>query len=277
MAETTQANSNIDSNARGRYRKPRGGAKRQRGGRGSAPRGRPQKGNDRPTHFISVPLDHIKAFTSQISNLTDELLAVSPPITGLDSSIVISPARLHLTLGVMNLAPDEDQSEGHKSSRAQGPSTGNETPPPDWSEPPKTISQAVGLLQSLKPEIEEILSNQPLQLNLDELTVMRRSEEGNADVMYIGPAAGVVRTEEHSQSLHCTILNTSHRKPPSRNGGQRVPFSMAQIEEAIARNPQVTGTLLTGSAPLAVRELNICRMGSYDPRGRYVRVGGIEW
>lgn len=294
-----EAAAHAGSSARGSFRGRRGGARRPWRGRGGASHESPKKNFERPTHFVSVPLDHIQGFTSQVAQFTDTLLAVSPPITGLDPSIVISPARLHLTIGVMALTDDERQSEERPNDSFQNPNASGQVSQPPL-EPPKTASQALDLLQSLKSEIQTMLNNEPLQLNLDELAVMRRSEEGEADVMYIGPTPAVVRTEAHSQSvkvlesiyrrfreegfvtdtrplkLHCTVLNTSHRKPANRRSG-RVPFSMSQIEEAVAQNPHMTGTLLSSSVPLTARELNICRMGSWDRLGRYVRVGGIKW
>ncbi|EIM84322.1 uncharacterized protein STEHIDRAFT_159005 [Stereum hirsutum FP-91666 SS1] len=59
-----------------------------------------------PTHFISLPIGHHEALRASISNFTSALLQSTPPITGFDKSIVISPRRLHLTLGVMSLAED---------------------------------------------------------------------------------------------------------------------------------------------------------------------------
>lgn len=295
-----EAAAHAGSVARGSFRGRGGRARRPWRGRGGAPHESPKKSYERPTHFVSVPLDQIQGFTSQVANLTDALLAVSPQITGLDSSIVISPARLHLTIGVMALIEDGHQPEGRPSSSAPNPSTSEQGSQVTPLQPPKTVSQAVDLLQSLKPEIQTMMGSEPLRLNLDELAVMRRSDEGEADVMFLGPATGTLRTEAHSQSvhvletihrrfreegfvtdtrplkLHCTILNTSHRRSANRRSG-RVPFSMSQIEEAISQNPRMTGTLLSSTEPLAVQELNICRMGSWDRLGRYVRVGSIEW
>ncbi|KAJ1304234.1 hypothetical protein OPQ81_005398 [Rhizoctonia solani] len=273
---------------------PLGGSRGWRGNRGGSRRpwrdaqSKSAQARERPTHFISVPLDHLSQFTSQISHFTNSLLTVSPPITGLDRSIVISPSRLHLTLGVMSLATEDRPVDSSKQTEID-------------KTPQKSITDALALLRSLKPEIESALQGQPLQLCLNEFAVMRRSPAGEADVMYIGPAAAGAKTEEHIRSvkiletitrrftqegfitdtrplkLHCTILNTTYRKAGNRNGGQRIPFSIAQIEDSIAQNPHITGTLLSSDTPLAVREMNICRMGSYDEFGRYVRVGGIEW
>lgn len=135
--------------------------------------------------------------------MTNGLLAASPPITGLDPSIVISPPRLHLTLGVMSLS--ESRPEG-TSAPVLGDSIGrggaSEGPQlEEQTAPPKTISDAIDFLQSLEPEIQQILQGQPLRLVLDELSVMRRSKSGEADVMYLGPSNATVKTEEHAQTF----------------------------------------------------------------------------
>jgi hypothetical protein len=69
-------------------------------------------------------------------------------VEGLDSSILIDPRRLHMTLGVMALEQDDDSvhpTEAPETTTAQG------------HLPKKTVSSALYLLNSLKPRISEIL------------------------------------------------------------------------------------------------------------------------
>ncbi|CEL61314.1 hypothetical protein RSOLAG1IB_09926 [Rhizoctonia solani AG-1 IB] len=272
-------------------RENRGDPKRPwkgRGGTTASPIAR-----ERPTHFISIPLDHVVSFTTQVSQFTDTLLAASPPITGLDRSIIISPNRLHLTLGVMNLTTEEHESRGPLADSSQGGT--------DSKSSRKTVAEALALLHSLKPYVESTLQGQPLQLCLDEFAVMKRSPSGEADVMYVGPTPGRPKAEEHTRSvdvitninktfiengfitdtrplkLHCTVINTSHRKTAQGGRTRRTPFSMSQIEEFLTQNPHTAGTLLSPEGLLSIRELNICRMGSRDKFGRYVKAGGIAW
>ncbi|QRV78957.1 hypothetical protein RhiJN_06972 [Ceratobasidium sp. AG-Ba] len=241
---------------------------------------------------LSVPLDHLKDFTFQVGQMGNSLLSCSPPITGLDPSIVISPARLHLTLGVMALDDGPEVTSAQISNNNQGHQD---------SPGRKTVQEALSLLQQLKPDVQRFMNNKPLQLTLDELAVMRRSPEGEADVMYLGPSNILQKTEEHLNSvrlvqmiherfrdahfitdrrplkLHCTVVNTSQRRSGNRRGPRGVPFSIHEIEQAIAHAPGIVGDLLSSPPTLTVRELKICRMGSHDAEGRYVRVGGIEW
>ncbi|CAE6533063.1 unnamed protein product [Rhizoctonia solani] len=181
----------------------RGGPRRAWRGRGAP--GRPPQDRERPTHFISVPLDHLSHFTSQVSHFTDSLLAASPPINGLDPSIVISPSRLHLTLGVMNLASEDQLSNEPRVNSPHDQESGGER-----KAPRKSVADAVALLDSLKLDIESSLRGQPLQLCLNEFAVMRRSPAGEADVMYIGPATIGTKTAEHERSVG--ILETINRR-----------------------------------------------------------------
>jgi activating signal cointegrator complex subunit 1 len=75
-----------------------------------------------------------------MSALSSSWFAHEPPIEGLDSSIVVHPRRLHLTLGVMALAPDP-------SSKEQG----------------YDLAGATALLASLAPRIRAVLAHSPLR------------------------------------------------------------------------------------------------------------------
>jgi hypothetical protein len=71
------------------------------------------KSSPRLTHFLTLPIGHHAELRSAISALTTSWLAHEPPIDGIDPSIVVNPHSLHLTLGVMALAP---QSPPHNDS-----------------------------------------------------------------------------------------------------------------------------------------------------------------
>lgn len=104
--------------------------------------------------------------------------------------------------------------------------------------------------------------------------------------------------------LHCTVLNTTYRRPR----GRREPFSYASIlsstafqavqrsgdtekittvtEAAVDRvEGAVAGTLAKGKprskaaevdfGEWTVDEIQICKMGSWGPEGEYVSVGHI--
>ena len=138
-----------------------------------------------------------------MAKMTSELLTRSPSITGMDPSIIISPQRLHLTLGVMTLSeskPDITSAKPQDKSVV----TDGASDAPLQGEPKitrRTTSEAIELLQQLAPEIRQILEDQPLQLLLDEIAVMRRSKSGEADVMYLGPSDMAAKAEEHAQTF----------------------------------------------------------------------------
>ena len=73
-----------------------------------------------------------------MSAFTNALLAATPPIPGLDTTVVIPPRRVHFTLGVMSLDVDEDKS--------------------------RTLEAAKSVLQELRPKILEILKGEQLRV-----------------------------------------------------------------------------------------------------------------
>jgi activating signal cointegrator complex subunit 1 len=79
--------------------------------------------------------------------------------------------------------------------------------------------------------------------------------------------------------LHCTILNTSHRKP------HRQPFSYKAILASptirdFARTPleahDIQDPLKVEFGTWGVDEIQICKMGSYGPEGEYVSCGNCS-
>ncbi|KAF5378334.1 hypothetical protein D9615_008780 [Tricholomella constricta] len=213
----------------------------------------------RPTHFIAVSLHTNPALRTRIAAFQSSLHAASPPIRGLDPSITIEPIRFHLTLGVMALSKE--------------PTSPEMTVSPDT----RTVSTALALLRSLKPRLDAILDSDGgehadhagLQVVLDALDIMRpvsaagASDDVWADVLYLAPRetgvdgvklrkiadcvertfkkAGYVtetRPLKLDTYLHCTVLNTSKRRP-ARARGQH--FCYSDILRALA--PATTPTL----------------------------------
>ena len=119
-----------------------------------------------------------------MSAFTRSLLDSSPAIPGLDESIVVSPRRLHLTLGVMSLTDtpeDPTNSAGQNGDATRGKSS--------ESSPPRTVGSALALLNQLKPRVMEILNNEKLCVPLKHVDIMRpeRGDLKKAHVMWIGP------------------------------------------------------------------------------------------
>ncbi|KAG2123083.1 kinase A anchor protein [Suillus clintonianus] len=228
----------------------------------------------RPTHFISLPIGHHVRLQESVKSFTDGLLDCKPALPGVDRGIVIAPRRLHLTLGVMTLE-DSLVSSG------------------------KTLANAQALLGTLRSRIMELLNGHSLCIPLTDMNIMYpdRGNADNAHVLWLGPSldtenaqrlktvsefvnkafsdAGFIQ-DRRPLKLHCTILNTSFRKP------HRQPFSY----NAILASPAIRGFV---SSPLeshdfrdpvkvdfgtwSVDEIQICKMGSYGPEGEYVSCG----
>ena len=132
---------------------------------------------------------HHAELRDRMSAFTRSLLDTPPAIPGLDESIVISPRRLHITLGVMSLA-DADSSPRPQSARrapadaAQGQASGSK---PEVA--PKTVDDALRLLAELKPRIKDLLAGEPLRVALRHVDIMKpdRGDLARAHVMWAGP------------------------------------------------------------------------------------------
>lgn len=113
-----------------------------------------------------------------MSVFTRSLLDSLPPIPGLDESIVISPRRLHITLGVMSLTDASDP-----PASDHGASGGGE------DRPPRTVGAALRLLNELKPQLQEMLAGERLRVALRHVDIMRpdRGDLEKAHVMWAGP------------------------------------------------------------------------------------------
>lgn len=242
-----------------------------------------------PTHFLCLPIGHHVRLQEAVSSFTDRLLQCTPALPGLDRSIVIAPRRLHLTLGVMTLDDDDGTPVN---------STGGPAPAPS-----KTLREALSLLLSLEPRIKELLSGSRLCVPLHRMNIMKPDggNPDNAHVLWLGPShdsedarrlqrigemvnrtfreAGFI-SERRPLKLHCTVLNTSHRKPRGR--GPRQPFSYRALVTSPATRPffpapaHFRDAIEVDFGTWDVEEIQLCRMGSYGCDGEYVSCGGFS-
>ncbi|KAH8989573.1 AKAP7 2'5' RNA ligase-like domain-containing protein [Lactarius akahatsu] len=241
------------------------------------PQAQGQRSTPRPTHFLALPIGHHAHLRSTVQALTASWLAHDPPIDELDPSIVVQPRRLHLTLGVMALAPSPP------SRAAVDPAAEPETE--------RDLAAAARLLADLAPRIRAILARAPLRVPLGRLTVMQ-PDPTRAHVLYAEPdisspdgrrlrtvcelirnafmEAGFLAADRRPLKLHCTLLNTNYRRPVpgQRRAAGRVPFDFTTFPSAARENSNL-GTW-------TVDELQICEMGSWAPDGAYVRVAGCD-
>jgi hypothetical protein len=122
---------------------------------------------------------------------------MDPPIPGLDKSIIVQPSRLHITLGVMALKEDSSHSDGaSRESEVQVTGTTPENlsePQPD--PPPKTISEALTLLEGLRGKITEEMGTREgassnsgtVMVPLNTMGALRTDKKQTAHVLWMGP------------------------------------------------------------------------------------------
>ncbi|KJA17032.1 hypothetical protein HYPSUDRAFT_1046429 [Hypholoma sublateritium FD-334 SS-4] len=258
----------------------RGRGSSQRGGRGGSRL-------SRPTHFLALPLHTHDELRSRKGATSSSL------VEGLDTSIVIDPWRLHMTLGVMALELEAEEpaaadiprspsgfqvqesedplasatlslsvsetplpSSDTPANTSRTPAQGSSAPQSPSPAPRKTVSTALSLLQSLQPTISTILRGEKgVKVPLTVLDVMKTirmrpstpasslthaAEEGDdeetaGEALIRGTRSHETGENEAMQrlrdicetrplKLHCTILNTSHRKP-----ARRLPFAYSDV------------------------------------------------
>lgn len=65
------------------------------------------RGKQRPTHFLSVPLN-MTPFKQNFNQFKEEILG-GPPIYGLDVSLFNLSSKIHLTIGMLSLMDKMDR------------------------------------------------------------------------------------------------------------------------------------------------------------------------
>ncbi|KAJ3739620.1 kinase A anchor protein [Lentinula raphanica] len=249
---------------------------------------------------------HHPALQEKMSKFNSSLLQGS--VEGLDPSILIKPRKLHFTLGVMSLSPSDQIRRTFESQSESKPNTFS-------SSNPKTVESALGLLRSLQPQLIALCETGKqgrLEVSLERAGAFETRE--GARVMWVSPRedegwfeseeeleertemvhqafrdAGYI-TETRPLKLHCTLINTSHRKPFSRNSRlfsftdvlaskalmDLRPLSekgdVAAADESLS-NRMVRVSLGTYEIP----EIQLCAMGSSGPEGEYVSLGSVKF
>ncbi|KAL5524199.1 hypothetical protein ACEPAF_9339 [Sanghuangporus sanghuang] len=229
----------------------------------------------------------------------DSLLACAPPVAGLDSSIVVSSRRLHLTLGVMSLV--EEISAGECLAAEKSKSL-------------PTVPSALSLLHLLRPRILEALDSHPLRVPLSSIDVMKpdRNDPTRAHVLFTGPSEDDLLSENGQRLKRvCELINTEFirsglvidEKRPLKENILDCPAvkALSSNPELVERNQHETVSqednssstvavvtqetrrtdrrmLRSYSIPVdlgthTVSEIQICRMGSWGPEGEYWKAG----
>ena len=102
-----------------------------------------------------------------------------PPISGLDKSVLVTPRRLHFTLGVMSLA-----------------STSSTLATEGTTIRSRTLDDAARFLESLKPRLGDFLristadQAQKIRVTLNSMDTLKLERGGAAHVLWVGPKDG---------------------------------------------------------------------------------------
>ena len=174
-------------------------------------------------------------------------------VEGLDSTIVINPVRMHMTLGVMAL--EEDDQEAAAGITPVGTSSAR-APSPDLSTPAvqrKTVSTALGLLKSLSPQISAILKESkavkiPLEV-LDVLKIEKMRPQGRSGEQF---GKSSVSEENNSEA------RKKGKQPEKEDHYDRVGAGVLFV----APREMVKGVMDEERQKL----MGVCGMDSSDPR-----------
>ncbi|KAG0188959.1 activating signal cointegrator 1 complex subunit [Apophysomyces sp. BC1034] len=213
--------------------------------------------NSRPTHFLSLPI--VSNFTTRkLEEFQSSILSSTFKCDGLDASIMVSSANLHITLGIFKLL---SQSE---------------------------IEKAIRFLKEECPKVvDDILQKKRLTIRLRHLATMQ-SNPAKTNVLYIGAEdetqnksletlcaaliekmveGGFMEKENRPFKMHITLINTSHRtarNDPSED--ERQPVDARLILKSY-------GDLELGT--VHIDKLHIMKMGRTGPGKTYVSEGSI--
>ncbi|KAI9312690.1 AKAP7 2'5' RNA ligase-like domain-containing protein [Dichotomocladium elegans] len=215
----------------------------------------------RPTHFLSLPIQ--SAYTiRKLEEFHGSVLSSTFRCSGMDPSIVVSPANIHITLGVFKLLHQSD------------------------------IEKTVRFLKTECPNIvqETMAGHRVLNIHLRGLKIME-SDPAKAHVLYIEPKdeeedgvlhrlatalsskmknAGLMLSDDRPLKLHVTLINTANRAKPTdsenNNKTPRISFDARPILKEY-------GQLDLGTVQLD--KLHLMQMGRRGPGGTYRSEGSI--
>ncbi|KAH6907432.1 hypothetical protein BKA70DRAFT_1427824 [Coprinopsis sp. MPI-PUGE-AT-0042] len=217
---------------------------------------------DLHTVLLALPLHTHSALRTRVAAFQAALLESDPPVKGLDRTIVIDPRRLHLTLGVM---PLENEAVVASSSAGASENVSKRTPEKAL-ELLRSLQPSIASILSdtgggvgVKVPLEElfvfppgattganVLWLGPDMRGIDDVKPRRHGQSPNTSLDEMRrwkerlwkvsdfihqefKKAGYI-TENRPLKLHCTILNTSHRRPRRRE-----TFSYTDVLKSPAR------------------------------------------
>ncbi|KAG8717099.1 hypothetical protein FRC09_014752 [Ceratobasidium sp. 395] len=225
------------------------------------------------SHFLAFPLYTNENLRQVVNDFQKELLKDKVVVKGLDKTIVVDPWRLHITVGLVGLEEDVG---------ASGPSR-------------HTVESALKLLESLRPEIDNILDGGKLKIDLDKLDITQAAHGGFRDekfahVLFVGPSKRNEPLQNVMNLVYDTFKSQGYitqsrsskpyeRRPFSYSGVLKsracrhfkmIPPSPSQGEWGTTARRIQLGTFELG-------EIQLWKTGSHWENNKYFSHGGISW
>ncbi|CDH49589.1 activating signal cointegrator 1 complex subunit1-like [Lichtheimia corymbifera JMRC:FSU:9682] len=210
----------------------------------------------RPTHFLSLPI--ASTYTARkFEEFRSSILSSTFKCQGLDESIIVDPANIHITLGVFKLLHQDDIEEAVRFLK---------------HECPKIVREAMEGHRNLSAHLRDlkIMQTNPAEAHVLYIEPKDDSEDGvlrklctsvNQKMM----ESGLMVEDDRPLKLHVTLINTAHRAKSPEDSARR-PFDARPILKEF-------GNLDLGTVQFD--KLHLMQMGRRGPGGTYISEGSI--
>ncbi|CAG8506115.1 14304_t:CDS:2 [Acaulospora morrowiae] len=207
-----------------------------------------------PTHFISLPLSDSQVH-QKVNTFQTDVMSLSLP--NIETSIMIKPTSLHLTIGMLNLHRQND------------------------------LENAIKLLKDLGPELHDLVGTKTMVIKLSGVAVME-DDPKKTNVLYAKveeqedqnilfrlseflitkfTEAGYLKKDNRPLKPHATIINVRHRGETDTKENERsnqrprwLTFSAIPILEKFSNFEFGT---------CRIESVHIAKVGTYDENGRH--------
>ncbi|CAG8662227.1 5130_t:CDS:2, partial [Acaulospora colombiana] len=223
---------------------------------------------------LSLPIGQNIALQDRVQRFTNALLAADPPIEGLDETIIIEPARLHITLGLLHLEKSNDTNAADQ-------------------EDTKTVQQALDLLNSLRSEVVRIVKgtevSEPggnganetggIPVNLDTMGTLKKDKNDTAHILWIGPEPSSGPDQTILERVATIVHDTFKEEGFIADNRSLKPYKA--LDPATQDSPAPSSQSPTSQRPnfgtCFVDEIQLCAASPIDPEtGTYTVVGSIK-
>jgi hypothetical protein len=184
-----------------------------------------------PTHFVCVPLNSVKMQAS-VSQLKADILRTCSESRGLDASIFVSPAALHLTCFVLKLVSEEEIAKAKQIMQTLAPDL-KQMADAGGSCPARLVLKGLEIMNDDQSSVDVVYA----QLTRGDITGLNRLKQIVELLLHEFLRAELISNEEVERQhlfgltadgerflnakFHMTLLNTKQRQPREEKASNR--------------------------------------------------------